>query len=201
MTVGSQNSGQNRPGQPSSAQQAGGSSTPQEWDAIKEDVSEIAGAAVEQGRHFLDSAREQATNYVDRRKDDAAQSVADLAQSLRDACKQFEGRPNITAFVDSAAGGLDQLAETIRERSFNEIFGDVEEAVRRRPATVAAATMVAGFLVARFIKSSAEGIRHAEMNRRRGSGSQRQGSQARGQAGQRARAQASPGSPYAQGQV
>jgi hypothetical protein len=196
MTVGSQNSGYNRPGQPS-VEQASGGSTPEEWDAIKEDVGHMAGAAVERGWHFLDSAREQATNYVDRRKDDAAQSVADLAQSLRDACKQFEERPNITAFVESAAGGLDELAETIRERSFNEIFGDVEEVVRRRPAAVAAASVVAGFLVARFIKSSAEGIRQAEMNRRRGNGSQ-QNAQGRNKSGQRSRAQASPGSSRAQ---
>jgi hypothetical protein len=195
MAVGSQNSGQQRPTQQSSAQRTGPEETsqgPEEWSAIKDDVGQIAGAAVEQGRHFLDSAKEQATTYVDKRKDDAAQSVADLAQSLRDAMSQFDERPNIRAFVDSAAGGLEQLAETIRARSFNEIFDDVEAVVRRRPATVAAATMAAGFLVARFIKSSAEGIRAAEQQRRT-SGTRRPSSD------QRSRAQASSGSSYARG--
>lgn len=131
-----------------------------DWDALKSDVGEMAGAAVERGRHFLDSARDQATGYVDKRKDDVAQSVADFATSLKESTRSFEDRPNIQAFVDGAAQGLDQLAGTIRERSFAEIFNEVESVMRRRPAAFAATTFAAGFLVARFIKSSAETLRH-----------------------------------------
>lgn len=201
MPVGSQNAGQPRPAQ-SSPQRFGASDAQQPvegWDNIKDDVGQMAGAAVEQGRHFLDSAKAQATSYVDKRKDDAAQSVSDLAHSLRDTLKQFDDRPNIRAFADSAAEGLEQLAETIRSRSFNEIFGDVEQVMRRRPGTVAAATLVAGFLTARFIKSSADGIREAEMDRRYGGGARRNNTPRGGSAGQRA--QASPGSGYVQGQI
>ena len=192
MSVGFEN-GPQRQGQQPSSQQAGTEGGPApEWDAIKDDVSQIAGAAVEQGRQFIDSAKEQAAGYVDQRKDEVAQSVASLAQSLRDACKQFDDRPNIRAFTDSAADGLEQFAETIRGRSFNELFEDVEAVVRRRPGAVAAATMATGFLLARFIKSSAEGIREAEFERRR--------SEAAGR-GQRQRAQSSPGSRYAGGEL
>lgn len=193
MSVGHDN-GQNRPNE--QAKRTGPEG--EDWNALKGDVGEIADVAVERGKHFLDSAKTQATDYVDKRKNDAAQSVADLAQSLRDATQDFQDRPNIRAFVDNAAGGLDQLADTIRERSFNEIFGDVEEVVRRRPMAVAAATMVAGFLVARFIKSSAEGIRHDNMQKRQaGPGLASQGPGRR----QPTTAQASPGSAYAQGRV
>src|SRR5918995_6240164 len=143
MSVGYGDGGQQRPTQQS--QRGGTDAAPEDWNAIREDVSEMAGAAVEHGRQFFDSAREQATTFVDKRKDDAAQSVADIAQSLRDACAQFEDRPNIRTFVDSAADGLDQFADSIRARSFNELFDNVETMVRQRPATVAAATMVAGF--------------------------------------------------------
>jgi ABC-type transporter Mla subunit MlaD len=192
MSVGFEN-GPQRQGQQPSSQQAGTEGGPApEWDAIKDDVSQIAGAAVEQGRQFIDSAKEQAAGYVDQRKDEVAQSVASLAQSLRDACKQFDDRPNIRAFTDSAADGLEQFAETIRGRSFNELFEDVEAVVRRRPGAVAAASMATGFLIARFIKASAEGIREAEYERRRSQNAGR---------GQRARAQSSPGSSYAGGQI
>jgi phage repressor protein C with HTH and peptisase S24 domain len=195
MSVG--NGGQQRTqasSQGSSSQSATGG--PEEWGAIKEDVSQIAGAAVERGRNLidstLDSAKSQATSYVDQRKDEVAQSIAGFASSLREATKEFDDRPGIREFVDSAAGGLEQVADSIRERSFNEIFELGEDMVRRRPGAVAAATLVAGFLVARFIKSSAEGIREAEAERRRGSGSQRGGGP-----GRRPRAQASAGSAYA----
>ncbi|HVL72529.1 MAG TPA: hypothetical protein VM434_11680 [Beijerinckiaceae bacterium] len=167
--------------------QHGGHEVPpgKEWDAIKDDVSQLAGEAVDRGKHFIESARDQATGYLDKRKDATAQSVADVAHSLRESCKSFEDRPNIKAFVDSAADGLDHLAGRIRDHSFNELFEEVEQAVRRRPAAVAGMTFFAGFLLARFIKSSAEGIRQAEFERRR---AQR-------------RAQSSPGSDYARGRV
>lgn len=201
MSVGS-GSGQGRQGQQSSAQRAGGNAGPTEHlDAIKEDVSQIAETAVEQGRELLGSAKDQATGYLDQRKDAVAQSVVGLAQSLRDATKEFEDRPNIRAFADNAAQGLEQFAESIRGRSFNEVFSDVEEVVRRRPGAFGAASLAVGFFLARFIKSSAEGIREAESDRRRAQGSQRGGGQRTASQGQRPRAQASPGSSYARGQI
>lgn len=135
-----------------------------EWDTLKGDVGDMADAAVERGRHFVDSAREQATDYVDRRKDDMAQSVADFATSLRESTRSFDERPNIKAVVDSAADGLEQLADSIRDRSFADIFNDFEDVVRRRPATVAAVSVAVGFLAARFLKSTAEDMREERMN-------------------------------------
>ncbi|HEX8166199.1 MAG TPA: hypothetical protein VF601_10485 [Beijerinckiaceae bacterium] len=197
MSVG--NGGQQRTQASSQGASSQGAGGPEDWGAIKEDVTQIASTAVERGRSLLDStigsAKSQATSYVDQRKDEVAQSIADFAGSLREALSQFDDRPGIREFVDSAAGGLDQVADSIRERSFNEIFELGEDMIRRRPGTVAIATMVAGFLAARFIKSSAEGIREAEAERRRGAGSQR-GAQGQG-SGRRPRAQASAGSAYA----
>jgi hypothetical protein len=171
MSVGYQNGGQRQ--QPNT--RGGGDAA--DWDALKGDVGEIAGVAVERGRHFLDSAREQATVYVDRRKDDVAQSVADFATSLRESTSSFDDRPNIRAVVDSAAEGLDQLADTIRERSFADIFNNAEDVIRQRPAAVAAVTVAIGFLAARFIKASAEGLRQDHVYQGQG----RQGGQRRQQ--------------------
>jgi ElaB/YqjD/DUF883 family membrane-anchored ribosome-binding protein len=162
----------------------------EEWDALKGDVGDIAGAAVERSRYFIDSAREQATDYVDRRKDDVAQSVADFATTLRESTHNFDERPNIRAVVDTAAEGLEQLADSIRDRSFADFFNEFEDVVRRRPATVAAVSVAVGFLAARFIKSTAEDLRYDSMN----TGSAQRG-QARarqqGQQGQRSGAKAS----------
>ena len=163
-------------------QQQGGAD---DWDALRGDVNEMAGAAVERGRYFIDSAREQATDYVGRRKDDIAQSVADFATSLRESTHSFDERPNIRAVVDSAADGLEQLADSIRDRSFADIFNDFEDVVRRRPATVAAVSVAVGFLTARFIKSTAEDLRQD-----RSGMAMAQGGQGRARQGQRTRAQA-----------
>ncbi|MBJ6124621.1 hypothetical protein [Microvirga splendida] len=159
----------------------------EEWDALKGDVGGMADAAVERSRHFIDTAREQATDYVDRRKDDVAQSVADFATTLRESTHSFDERPNIRAVVDTAAEGLEQLAGSIRDRSFADFFNEFEDVVRRRPATVAAVTVAVGFLAARFIKSTAEELRYDHVNSGQ---AQRSQAQAR-QQGQRSRAKAS----------
>lgn len=135
-----------------------------DWDALRGDVGEMAGVAVERGRHFIESARDQATDYVDRRKDDIAQSVADFATSLRESTRSFDERPNIRAVVDSAAEGLEHLADSIRDRTFADFFNDFEEVARRRPAAVAAVSVAVGFLAARFLKSTAEDMREERMN-------------------------------------
>src|SRR3954454_1873452 len=166
MSVGQQNTANTNPNQRS----PDGSEPSPDLGALKEDVSQVAEAAVERGRQFVDSARAQATGYVDQRKGDLAQSVADLANALREASKPFEDRPNIRAFVDNAAEGLEQLADTVRERSVAEIYADVEDVLRRRPAAVAVATLAAGFLISRFIRASSDNLRVADADRRRAGG-------------------------------
>lgn len=162
------------------AQGAAGAQSSPEWDDLKGDVGEMADAAMEQGRHFLDSAREQATGYVDQRKGALAQSVVDLASTLRETGGGFEGQPSIRAIVEGASGGLEQLADNIRGRSVADILGNVEDLVRRRPGAAAVATLAAGFLLARFVKASTEGARNAGQRGGQMGGAGRQ--QARGPA-------------------
>ena len=155
MSAGHQNGAKQNNRSPSGQQ----GSTPADWDGLKDDVSDIADAALEHGRGLLGSARDQATGFLDQRKDDVAQSVVELAQSLRETTQAFADRPNLHGVVDSAAGGLEQLADQIRDRSVAEIFSDLEDIMRRRPMTVAVATLAAGFFAARFVKASADGMR------------------------------------------
>jgi hypothetical protein len=173
--------------QSATVQGTGGGQGGADWDSLKGDVGEMAGAAMDQGRHLLDSAREQATGFVDQRKDDLAQSVVNLANSLRESGSAFEDRQQIRALVDSAAGGLEQLAENIRGRSLADMLDDVEGLVRRRPAVAAAATMAAGFLVARFVKASVNSAARGSGGQSRQSGSsagqQTSGRQGQGTAG------------------
>ncbi|WP_375464360.1 hypothetical protein [uncultured Methylobacterium sp.] len=125
-----------------------------DWRGLKKDVDGLADVATERGRGLLDAARVQAQSFVESRKGDAAQSVHDLAKTLRDSSKEFEDRPNIKAFFDSAADGLTQLGGSIEARSFSDFYGEAEAFARRAPVAVAVGTFVAGFIAARFIKSS-----------------------------------------------
>ncbi|KQP31107.1 hypothetical protein ASF49_11035 [Methylobacterium sp. Leaf104] len=125
-----------------------------DWKALRGDVEGIADVAAERGRTFVEAARSHATDYIDQRKGDAARSVTDLAKSVRESSKTFEAQPNIRAFFDSAADGLEHLGTSIEERSFSEFYEDAEAFARRAPVAVAVATFLTGFVVARFIKST-----------------------------------------------
>jgi hypothetical protein len=155
-------------GQQDSEQREASRGEAEDWKALRGEVGGIAEAAVSQGKHFIESARDQATDFADKRKADVAQSVADLATSLRTSTGSFDERPNIKAVVDSAAEGLEQLADSIRQRSFSQIFADVEGVVRRRPATFGLASLAVGFIAARVIKSTSEDLRdnQADVNQR-----------------------------------
>jgi hypothetical protein len=147
------------------AQQGGqgarGAHSGADLDALQENVGGLADAAVERGWSFVDAARVQAVDYAEQRKADAARSVGDLAKALRESGRSFDDRPNIRAVMDSAADGLDQFAGTVRDRSFMDLYADAERVARARPAAVAVAGAVAGFLVARFVKASSESLRAA----------------------------------------
>lgn len=125
-----------------------------EWRGLQGDVENLAGVAAEQGRGLLDAARLQAQDYVERRKGEAAQSVQDLARSLRGSGKDMADKPHVRAFFDSAADGLEQLGTSIERRSLGDFYSEAEALARRAPVAVAVGTFMVGLLAARFIKSS-----------------------------------------------
>lgn len=127
-------------------------------EELKGSAGDITAAAVEHGRQLYESAKGQATGFVDQRKNDVAQSVSDIAASLRETGKQFDERPNIKAFVGSAADGLEHLAGGLQERSFSDIYADLEGYARRSPFAVGAVAAVAGFLLARLVKASSDDL-------------------------------------------
>ncbi len=125
-----------------------------QWRGLQGDVEGLADVATERGRGLIDAARLQAQDYVERRKSDAAQSVHDLAQTIRSSGRDLGDKPNVRAFFDSAAEGLEQLGASIERRSLGDLYGEAEAFARRAPAAVAVGTFVAGLIAARFIKSS-----------------------------------------------
>ncbi len=125
-----------------------------EWRGLKGDVDNLADVAAEQGRGLLDAARLQAQDYIEQRKGEAAQSVQDLARSLRGSGRDMADKPHVRAFFDSAADGLESLGTSIERRSLSDFYGEAEAIARRAPVAVAVGTFMVGLLAARFIKSS-----------------------------------------------
>ena len=103
---------------------------------------------------FADAVRDHTAEYIDRRKGDAVGAISDVADAIRAGGDSFKDMPNLKAFFDQAAEGVDELAGTVQQRSFGEIYAEVEAAARRRPLLTGAAAVVAGFALYRFFQDA-----------------------------------------------
>ena len=106
-----------------------------------------------EAQNLANAVRDQAQGYVDKRKADATRIVSDVSDAIRDTGSSFEGLPQLKAFFDHAALGVDELAQDISRRSFTEMYDEVHAAVRRRPTLATAAVALAGFALFRIMNA------------------------------------------------
>jgi hypothetical protein len=108
---------------------------------------------------FADAARQATDGFVERRKNDVAQAVADLATSIRQAAAGLERRSNIHSIVEAAAEGVEDLSARLRSRPAPIWAAEMEAVVRRHPKAVAVAAASAGLLVAGLVISRSNSLR------------------------------------------
>lgn len=103
---------------------------------------------------FADEIRMQAVGYAGKRKADVSRVVSDVGDAIRAGGSGFSDQPNIKAFFDAAAEGIEEFADGINRRTFSEIYDEVDAVVRRRPGVTFAAAALAGFALFRVLKAS-----------------------------------------------
>lgn len=123
-------------------------------DAAKEKASELkqeVHAATEQAK---DQVRSAATHQ----KDAAARQMDGFAHALMAASDDLRGRGQEFAaeYVREAASGLERASEAVREHDLDEIIANVEDFARRQPVAFLGGAVVAGFGIARLMRSSAD---------------------------------------------
>jgi len=123
-------------------------------DATKEKASELkqeVHAATEQ-------AKEQVRSAATHQKDAAAQQMDGFAHALMAASDDLRGRGQEFAaeYVREAASGLERASEAVREHDLDEIIANVEDFARRQPVAFLGGAVVAGFGIARLMRSSAD---------------------------------------------
>lgn len=98
------------------------------------------------------AVREQAAFYAGKRKADVAALVSDAAEAIRASGTTFDSQPNVKAFFDQAAEGVDDFAAAISKRTLSEIYDEVEDAARRRPLIAGTVAAAAAFALVRFLR-------------------------------------------------
>jgi hypothetical protein len=109
-------------------------------------------------REMAHQVKEQAYSTADRQKEAAAQQMGGWAQALRTAADDLRnrGQEMAAAYVGQAADGLERASGTVRARDVDELIGTIEDFARRQPVAFLGGAVVAGFGLARFMRSSAD---------------------------------------------
>ncbi|MEW5729948.1 MAG: hypothetical protein AB1918_19125, partial [Pseudomonadota bacterium] len=100
-------------------------------------------------------------DMADRQRQRAAQSLGGMASALHKSARDLEKESGTMArYTDMAADRLDEAATYLRSADWHEIVNGAEGFARRQPYWFIGGAVAAGFVLARFLKSSGgEGLR------------------------------------------
>ena len=88
----------------------------------------------------------------DRQHEDAVEARADTPGC--DLTQTHDVGDSIGSYTNRAADQIDAISKYVRITSFQTMLGDAGQFARRRPEVFLGGTLLAGLLVARFLKAS-----------------------------------------------
>jgi aspartokinase len=150
---------------------------------LKDKLADTAGKAKETAAAALDVAAEAGRTVTSEVKARAADTVdtvrgaaGERAEAARDTLvtagerlaetlqSEAAGKDGVSARVMTGlAGGVTTVTEGLRGKSFGDLVTDAKDYARRHPGTFAVGAAVAGFALARFLRST--GARQAAATR------------------------------------
>ncbi len=125
------------------------------------DFSATADEMKSTAREAAGQVAHEARDFAEQQKQAGADNMARLGQAVHGAADQL-GRelPQAAGFIHSAAETLQGAASSMRERSVEDLVASFRDFARRQPAAAFAGSVLAGFALARFLKSSSPRERH-----------------------------------------
>jgi F0F1-type ATP synthase membrane subunit b/b' len=120
---------------------------------VKEKTADLKRKAEETASDMGARARSVATDQ----KNAAAHRMEGVAHALRRASDDLrdQGQPMVAEYSRHVAEGLESFADSLGKRDVDELVEGVEDFARTRPVAFLGGAAVAGFALARFMKSSA----------------------------------------------
>jgi hypothetical protein len=120
------------------------------------DIKERASGLAETAKGMASGAQEKLLGAVEEQKKAGAQQVRGIAQAVRTAADGLESEiPQAAQYVRRAAEQIDYISDALERRDMGELVGQVQDFARRHPTAFLGATVIAGFALIRFLKSSA----------------------------------------------
>lgn len=135
-------------------QERGGGSA-QSGTEFKEDMAGLGGEARAKASEAAQATIEEARNLAEEQKSAAADNVVRLSRAVHGAADQLgKELPQAAGYIHSAADRLQSASSALRERSVEDLVSGFGDFARNQPAAAFAASVLAGFALSRFLKSS-----------------------------------------------
>ncbi len=125
---------------------------------VKEQIKDLAQQAREGTADLADRAKGQVNDLVAQGRDQTSQRLSSFASALSDVAQKLEKEDT------SGFGGLarrageqaERAAKYLKEKDLDDLVRDTQTLARRHPDLFLGGSLIAGVLVARFLKSSGE---------------------------------------------
>lgn len=123
---------------------------------LKDQASDVADGAKGAVSSIAEEARQRLNDLIDQQKTAGADTIAGVARAATTAAGDLEkSSPQVARLVREAAAGVDRLAGDIRGSDLGDVLGTLTEFGRRQPVAFFGGAVLAGFVLARFLKSDA----------------------------------------------
>jgi hypothetical protein len=121
-------------------------------EAIKGRASDAMDAAKDMASQATDKIKQT----VDEQKNQGADYIGNLADTMRRAAREFDhDLPIAGAYIRKAAAQIEGVSDQIKTGNFSDLVSGAQAFARRQPTAFLGLAVLAGFGAVRFLKSSA----------------------------------------------
>lgn len=124
----------------------------------------VADKLVGQVREQVQSLRSQATDkirdYSEEGKDRACGTLDEVSEVIEEAARQIDERlgAEYGDYAHRAAGAVHDFADTLRNKSLEDLLEDTRSIVRKSPGVAVATAAVLGFALVRLVKTGLDDV-------------------------------------------
>jgi len=114
------------------------------------------------GAEAADAMKDRARDMADEVKSKGSDQLAGVSRVVHEAADRLgQEMPQAAGYIHSAANRLDSASTTLRERNIEDLISSFSNFARRQPAAAFAGSVLAGFALSRFLKSSTPPTSHS----------------------------------------
>ena len=127
-------------------------------NAIAMDLKSQANAQLDDAKGVIssmaDEARNRISGIIDQQKSMGADKLSGISRAAHNAADDLKDQnPHVAQLVRDAAGSVDMIAGNLRSSNISDVITSVSTFARKQPVAFFAGSVLAGFALARFIKS------------------------------------------------